>query len=42
MKLEFTKEQHAEFIKNHFQVVTGYVLDENNELDIFRLEWLNS
>jgi hypothetical protein len=32
MKLEFTKEQHAEFIKNHFQVITGHVLDENNEL----------
>jgi hypothetical protein len=32
MKLEFTKEEHRSFIKNHFQVITAYVLDENNEM----------
>ena len=30
MKLNFTKEEHELFIKNHFQVVTGHVLDEEN------------
>lgn len=32
MKLNFTKEQHAEFIKHHFQIITAMTLDENNEI----------
>lgn len=32
MKLSFTKEEHEEFIKNHFQVITAHVIDEENEM----------
>jgi hypothetical protein len=34
MKLEFTKEQHLEFITNHFQVLTAHTIDEDNEICI--------
>ena len=32
MKLSFTKEEHEEFIKNHFQIKTAHVIDEENEM----------
>ena len=32
MKLSFTKEEHEEFIKNHFQIKTAHVIDEENEI----------
>jgi hypothetical protein len=32
MKLEFTKEQHLEFINNHFQVLTAHTVNENSEI----------
>ena len=31
MKLSFTKEEHEKFIKNHFQIKTAHVIDEENE-----------
>ena len=32
MKLSFTKNEHEEFIKNHFQIKTAHVIDEENEM----------
>lgn len=32
MKLSFTKEEHEEFIKNHFQIKTAHVINEENEM----------
>ena len=32
MKLSFTKKEHEEFIKNHFQIKTAHVIDEENEM----------
>ena len=32
MKLSFTKEEHEEFIKNHFQIKTAHIIDEENEM----------
>ena len=32
MKLSFTKNEHEEFIKNHFQLITAHVIDEENEM----------
>lgn len=32
MKIEFTKEEHGLFAKNHFQVITLHTIDENKEV----------